>query len=227
MEKGHSHTSGSDFESDSQHDHHHLPQANKTSAMRTVDTARIATTALALLMGATVLGVSANTLAVYDATHVPYDFFLPLWPDEFNIRPTVALVVGSTIVILANIAALCFSKVRVLRNRTTAHTSLTFAAPLVGLAAALIAIAFFYAVNADATVDTFLSWTCRWQALPMDQSPRWADLCRQSHAGLYLAILLIPVEAAALGLAAYQFRAERGQVQNSREGRKGGSPVLS
>jgi hypothetical protein len=57
--------------------------------------------------------------------------------------------------------------------------------------------------------DTLLSWTCRWTDVPMAQSPRWDTLCRQGHAGLYLAILLIPVEVAALGLAAFQVKVER------------------
>jgi hypothetical protein len=43
----------------------------------------------------------------------------------------------------------------------------------------------------------------------MTQEPHWDTLCRQSHAGLYLAIVLVPVEAIALGLAVAQMRAER------------------
>jgi hypothetical protein len=96
-----------------------------------------------------------------------------------------------------------------LRARATVHTSVTFIAPLLGLAGALISIIFYYAVNASQTVDTFLSWTCRWTDIPMSQQPRWDTLCRQSHAGLYLAILLIPVEVAALVLAGFQMKIER------------------
>ncbi|KAK3692375.1 hypothetical protein B0T22DRAFT_435661 [Podospora appendiculata] len=202
MEKG---PSSSEFEVESRDNHLH----SKVRTIRMVDTARIAATALALLMGLTVLGVSSNTLSVYDYTHLTSDFFLPLWPEEFNIRPTVALVAGSVFVIVSNIAALCFSKVQVLRNKTTAHTAVTFVAPFIGLVAAMIAMIFFYSVNASDSVDTFLSWTCRWTSVPMTQQPHWGALCSQSRAGLYLSILLIPVEAAALGLAGYQMKLER------------------
>ncbi|KAK0711264.1 hypothetical protein B0H67DRAFT_491235 [Lasiosphaeris hirsuta] len=219
MEKG---PSSSDFEVDSRD----LHLQSKVRTLRAVDSARVATTALALLMGITVLGVSANTLAVYDSTHVPSDFLLSLWPDEFNIRPTISLVIGSVIIVLTNIIALCFSKVQSLRSKTVAHTSTTFAAPLVGLAAALIAIIFFYAVNASEEVDTFLSWTCRWETVPMTVQPNWGTLCRQSRAGLYLAILLIPVEAAALGLAGFQLKVEKYASNYSSAARKG-SPTLS
>lgn len=43
----------------------------------------------------------------------------------------------------------------------------------------------------------------------MAQEPRWDTLCRQSHAALYLAVVLVPVEAVALGLAAFQLKVEK------------------
>lgn len=98
----------SSFEVDS-HDHH---LQSKIRTLELTDNVRISLTLVALLMGITVLGVSADALAVYDATHVPGTFLLPLWPDQFNLRPTVALVVGSAIVVLANAVSLLFSKVQ-------------------------------------------------------------------------------------------------------------------
>jgi len=206
MEKSNrSQGSASSFEADSQD--RHLQSKLRTVSM--VDSARTGTTVLAFLMGLTVLGISANTLRVYQDTHVSQEYMLPLWPDEFNIRPTVSLVIGSVIVLVANIVALCFSHVGSLRAKATAHTSVTFAAPLVGLAGALIAVVFYYVVNGSDVTDTFLSWTCRWKDIPMSQAPHWDTLCQQSHAGLYLAILLIPAEFAALVLASYQMKVER------------------
>jgi hypothetical protein len=226
MEKGPA--SHSDFEVDSRDMH----LQSKVRSLRMVDNARVGATALALLMSITILGVSGNTLAVYDHTRLPGDFnslfSLALWPAEFNIRPTVALVVGSSIIMVTNIAALCFSKVPSLRSKTTTHTSTTFIAPLIGLTAALISIIFFYAVNASDEVDTFLSWTCRWQDVPMTQQPNWGTLCHQSRTALYMAILLIPVEAAALGLAGFQLKTEKYADQYSNATRKGSqSPALS
>jgi cytochrome bd-type quinol oxidase subunit 2 len=96
-----------------------------------------------------------------------------------------------------------------LRARKTAHTSSTLLAPLIGLAGALVAVVFYYAVNASDVSDSFLSWTCRWRDVPMSQAPHWGTLCQQGHAGLYLAILLIPVEVVALALAVFQMKVER------------------
>lgn len=196
---------GSSFEVDSQD----LHLQAKMRSLRRIDSIRIALTVLALLMGITVLGVSSDTLSVYRNTHAPADLFLPLWPNEFNLQPTIALVVGSSVVTVANMVSLLFSKVPSLRLHTAVHTPLTFAAPLIGLAAAVLAMVYFYAVNASVTDDTLLSWACQWKAVAMEQQPYFGTICKESWAGLYLAILLIPVEAAVLVTAGWLLKAER------------------
>lgn len=104
----------SDFEVDPEDTHF----SSNTRILRTIDAARVSLTALALLAGITILGVSADALAVYDATHVPASFLLPLWPDDFDLRPTVALVVGSSIVIVVNFISLLFSRVQSVSHAT-------------------------------------------------------------------------------------------------------------
>jgi len=101
--------SSSEFETDSRDQHLH----SKVRTARLVDSARIGATVLALLMSLSILGVSANTLRTYDDTKISSDVevFPSLWPQDFNIRPTVALVAGSAIVFVTNIIGLCFSKV--------------------------------------------------------------------------------------------------------------------
>ncbi|KAL2188665.1 hypothetical protein L209DRAFT_235690 [Thermothelomyces heterothallicus CBS 203.75] len=208
MEKsGRSQGSASSIEADLQDQH----LQSKLRTIRMTDAARAGVTLLALLTGLTILGVSANTLRVYQGTHVSRDFMLPLWPEEFDLRPTLSLVAGSAVVVVANLVALGFGQVGALRGPRAAatRTATAFLAPLAGLAGTLVAVAFFYAVNASDAADTFLSWTCRWEAVPMWRAPRWAPLCRQARAALYLAVLLIPVEVAALALAAFQLRVER------------------
>lgn len=101
--------------SDAEVESHDLHLQAKTRTLRLLDGARISVTTLALLCGITVLGVSGDALNVYNTTSVSHDFPLSLWPDEFNIRPTVALVVGSSIVTVTNIVALLCSKVRYVR----------------------------------------------------------------------------------------------------------------
>lgn len=115
LEKRPSHSSFSASSTSPRSDAH---LAAKLRALAAVDNARLAATALALLMGMTVLGVAGNTLAVYDHTKLPpapagsVSALPGLWPSEFNMRPTVSLVVGSVFVVLAGVAGLVGGKVK-------------------------------------------------------------------------------------------------------------------
>lgn len=110
-----------------------------------------------------------------------------------------------------------------LRTTSTIQVSLSFALPFISLVAALIAVIFFYSVNASDSVDTFLSWTCRWRAIPMWTQPNWGTLCKQSKGGIYLSILLVPVEAGALALSGWLLK-ERNYVERYVNARKSPSP---
>jgi hypothetical protein len=99
----------SDFEVDS----NDLHFQSKVKTLKVLEGARTGLTVAALLCGITILGLSADALAVYNDTHIGQDFLLPLWPDNFNVRPTVALVAGSAIVVIANAVGLLFGKVKV------------------------------------------------------------------------------------------------------------------
>ncbi|TDZ23976.1 hypothetical protein Cob_v002847 [Colletotrichum orbiculare MAFF 240422] len=198
--------------------------------LRTVDAARVALTTLALVAAITILGVSADALAVYDATHVPATFLLPLWPDDFDLRPTVALVVGSSIILVANGASIVAARSQSLRERALIRSSVIVAAPAIGLVAAVVAISFFYSINASTTVDTLQSWSCRWSEVAMMSRPHFGTLCKQSKAGLYLSILLVPIETIILGAGGYQTILEMNLSRTAgvvQERRKSGSPAPS
>ncbi|KAI1739875.1 hypothetical protein F4680DRAFT_420353 [Xylaria scruposa] len=214
--------SPSNYEVDPQ-DHFYQKQQG---TIRLLNSVRVGLTVLALLSGITILGTSANAVMVYNNTHVSKGFNLALWPDEFDLRPTVALVVGSSIVIVANLVSLTFSKVRMLHNHTLVHTSMTFITPFFGFLASIIAIAFFYAVNVSSTVDTLQSWSCQWGYTNMRMEPHFGTLCKQSKTALYLAVILIPVEFIILTVAGAQMGMER-KTKTFVPAPKPSSPALS
>ncbi|GJN80635.1 hypothetical protein PLIIFM63780_004162 [Purpureocillium lilacinum] len=210
----------SDFEGDGRD----LRTRVKARIVGVIHALRVAMTLLALLSGITILGLSANSLAVYKNTHVPDDYLLALWPHQFDLRPTTALIAGSAIVIVANAVSLLASKTTSVRNRVGAHSSVSLAAPVIGFIAALVAMSLFYAVNASTTVDTVQSWTCRWKQVGMSMQPHFGSLCRQSEAALVLAILLVPLELCVLVTACFQMLLER---KFSAALRGGSSPAMS
>ncbi|KAJ4202842.1 hypothetical protein NW767_005601 [Fusarium falciforme] len=222
---------------------------SKSRMFRLTDSGRLGLTVLGLAAGITILGVSADSIAVYNATHVPGDFLLPLWPANFDLRPTVALVVCSALVMVANAISLVASKVptvrhrspsacffvsgltavmKKMRNKTGVEMTLAFGPPIMALIAAIISMSFFYAVNASTKADTLQSWSCRWENVAMTTQPHFDTLCKQSRAGVALSVLLVPVEVIILGLSAYQFMLRRQLDLTARgPGRKAGSPAMS
>jgi hypothetical protein len=98
----------SDFEG------HEEPRRSFGTA-RITESVRLGLTILTLLMAMSIVGTTADSLAVYNKTHVADDFLLPLWPVQFNLGPTIALVTGGSIIILSNTMSLIGSKVPAVR----------------------------------------------------------------------------------------------------------------
>ncbi|TVY83264.1 hypothetical protein LSUE1_G002159 [Lachnellula suecica] len=191
---------------------------------RAAESVRLALTALALLSSITILGTAGDTLSVFNNTHLGEDYFLPLWPSDFDLRPTVALVVCSVIVFVASALSLTASKLPAVRNKALIHTSISALAPAVCLIAGLIGTSFFYGVNSSNSVSTLQSWSCQWSAVSMDTKPHWGTLCKESKAALYLTVMLIPLEALILGTVAFGAFVEKKQVIIHE---RKGSPAMS
>jgi len=191
---------------------------------RTVESVSFAATLLALLAGLTILGTSADTLGVYNKTHLGAEYFISLWPAEFDVRPTIALVVCSVIIFVTSAISLIVMKVPAVRNKALIHSTISFAAPAICRIAALIGTSFFYGVNASNTVNSLKSWSCQWSDISMNVQPHWGQLCKESKAALYLMVMIIPVEVIVLSTAAFgTFSEKKHLVVTERKG----SPAMS
>lgn len=83
------------------------PQAG---ASRIIESVRLGLTVLSLLIGIAILAITAHALVVFNATHLSQDFLLPLWPYNFDLRPTVAELITGCVVIVAGGTSLVGSK---------------------------------------------------------------------------------------------------------------------
>ncbi|KAL2202033.1 hypothetical protein CC79DRAFT_1326229 [Sarocladium strictum] len=224
-----SQVSASDFEADTVHSAHGIsPTSRRARMFRLLDATRLTLTLVALACGIVILGVSADALMVYKGTHLPEEFNLPLWPQAFNVNPTVAMVAAGTVIVAANSAVLLVSKVSMLRSSVVLTTTTNLLAPTVSFTLALIATIFHFAVSASKEVDTVESWSCRWRHAVMIQEPHFGTLCKQSRAGVGLVVALVPLEVVVAFVTVCQIvlaKTLRGNVEGAR--RKGGSPVPS
>jgi len=178
-------------------------------SMRLVESARLGLSVLTLLMGISILSTSADAIAVFNKTHVSEDFLLPLWPFNFNLGPSIAIVTGGAVIVVSSAIAILAGRIPVIRSKALIHSILSLVAPTAGLIAAIVATSFFYAVNSSDTVDSLQSWSCRWAGVQMDSEPHFGKLCDESQASLYMTIVMIPLEVMILGLGAMTIFAER------------------
>jgi hypothetical protein len=218
----------------------------KARTSRIVESVRLGLMGLAILSGATILGTSADTLAVYNKTHLSDDFLLPLsglWPSAFDIRPTIALVTCGSIIFVASAVSLIASKTSSVRVHTPLlqcsqpltplnkirynhllHSSVSFLSSTICLIAGLIGTSFYYGVNRSNNNFSLQTWTCQWSYVSMTSAPYWGTLCKESKVALYLTVMIIPLEILVLGSAAWVSFAEKKQlVVRERKG----SPAMS
>jgi hypothetical protein len=81
-----------------------------------LSSAQLALTVVALAAGVTVLGVSADALKTFDETHVPTEYFLPLWPAAVDVKPVQAMVAGGVIVTVMSLLSLFMSRLSVVSD---------------------------------------------------------------------------------------------------------------
>jgi hypothetical protein len=98
-----------------------LVQQKNTKMVRVADSVGMGLTVLALLAAMTIVGTAADALAVYNTTSLPGEYLLPLWPADFNMRPSVALVACGSIIILASAASLLHAKVSAVSTSLLEH----------------------------------------------------------------------------------------------------------
>jgi len=203
------------------------PDAGHQKAVRTfraIESTRLGLTVLALLSAITILATSADTLAVYNKTHLGEDFFLALWPSDFDIRPTTALVICGAIIMLSSAASLAVSRVPSIRSKPFIHSSISFLTPTISLIAGLIATSFFYGVNASTTNFSLQGWSCQWSAVDMTVAPHWDMLCNESKVALYLTVMNIPLQVLVLGTVTLGVFAEKKTGAGTQ---RKGSPAMS
>ncbi|CAG8949518.1 hypothetical protein HYFRA_00007750 [Hymenoscyphus fraxineus] len=198
----------------------------KNPLLKLTNSIHLGLTVLALLSSIAILSTSAKTLSTYNKTNDGgEDWMIPLWPRDFDIRPTIALVACSAVILISSGISLAIPFIPTLP--TPLKTTLSLLAPTTCLIASLIGTALFYGVNTSRTTSSLQSWSCQWRTVEMGMQPHWGSLCKQSKSALYLMVMMIPLEVGvlfAVGAGMVLVRRERVSVRVVGEK---GSPGLS
>lgn len=177
----------------------YIHPSSSPKLLHLVESTRLALTILVILSGITILSTSADVVSVYNKTHLPAEFLLPLWGNQ-DIRGEIGILVAGAVVVFASGIGLIGEKLHALRSFTGLHTCLGLAAPVAGLVTSIVGVALQYHINSSTTVSTLQSWSCQWRHVVMDVQPNFGLICKESRVALYFAVLLIPLEIIVLGL---------------------------
>jgi len=210
-------------------DTHERAAQKSATTFRILESVRQGLTVLTLLFGLSIVGMTSDLLAVYNRTNSGDAEILSLWPIAINVGPDVALLTGASVIVFTNMISVIFSKVPSIRAQHLVHSTSSILTPTITLILAIVSIAFFYSINASTTTESIQSWSCRWENIDMPVEPHFGTLCKESKTGLYMSIIMIPLQVVVLGLAAAGIVAAKKVLNMDVEelGQRKASPALS
>jgi hypothetical protein len=70
--------------------------------IRIIDWGRIVISLLLIAAGSAIVGSEGHAIYTYNSTHLSNEWFLPLWPQHFDLRPSIGTLVGGAVVVFTS-----------------------------------------------------------------------------------------------------------------------------
>ncbi|KAI9810757.1 MAG: hypothetical protein M1827_006095 [Pycnora praestabilis] len=191
--------------------------------------ARIALAVVVLAASLAIVGCTAHPLHIYGQTHLSVSWWLPLWPEHFELRATRGLLGCAVVMAVVSVGYLGVAMVPSPRPRTTLLNHLAALTGTLSLFLSIFSVVFFEVLDGKRDTDTLLSWTCRWNNTVKGAPTDFGRICAESRFSIYTMIILIAFSFVMLGLAAVGFVMEKNitKARALRQEEKGGVEELS
>lgn len=159
--------------------------------------AQAALIGLCAALSIAVLGTSAHTLDVFNKQQSFNPWWLPLWPQHFDVNGMKGLVGASTSVLVLCAVFLVFALVPRFHLPTpTMRALLALGTILPSCLVTIITVIYSHLLNSNSPeVDTIQTWTCKYKndqpydgeiPLPSNMgNENFEDLCREAKFALY------------------------------------------
>ena len=206
---------------------------------------RLALSIICAGTGAAVVGCEAHASHRYHATHLNDQWWLPLWPQYFDMRPTTGLMVGGVLIAATSLVYLLVSPVPSVcllshlvvndshspspsqpHSRILTSNVIFTSSAFIGIVAAIFAVVYDAQItrNIGHNRDTLQSWTCKWSEGTAQQGLAFSPvdfkrLCVESEVSFVLAAVLVGLEAVSLMVAGVGWWVER-KILRLRTGNK-------
>ncbi|WEW54631.1 hypothetical protein PRK78_000051 [Emydomyces testavorans] len=166
---------------------------------------RMGLCAAMVVLAVAAVGAEGHPLRYYNKTVQYEKMYLSLWPENIEMRPTIALIACGSIIALQSLVYLIVALLPSPRSRIFILNSLVTATAIGGFIAALIAVIFTLVYTNPRTVngtyrgETIHSWTCTWgfangkdvNGDKIDGVVNFAQLCRETRASFTLMCILL------------------------------------
>ncbi|KAF2735640.1 hypothetical protein EJ04DRAFT_190243 [Polyplosphaeria fusca] len=192
--------------------------------------AQLAIFGLSAAMSIAILGTAAHTLDVFNKQQSSNPWWLPLWPQHFDVQGTKALIGSSTTTFVLCIAFIVLTVIPQLNlaAKPTLRALLSLCLALPSALLTLVTVIYTHILNNDSPdLDTIQTWTCKYKnAQPLDQdmalptnmgNGNFGSLCKESKFALYGTLVVFLMLSANMGLSVVTWLADKWSARQTRK----------
>ncbi|EXJ95075.1 hypothetical protein A1O1_00193 [Capronia coronata CBS 617.96] len=208
------------------HSRHSATSAQESAYLkqaRLLGWVRLALSLLTIASAVAAAGSVGHVLHKYNSTHLGSKWHLSLWPQNVDLRPTLAVLACACIIAAVSLAYVVFWVIPSPHSRTLLYSLIFLGSSILGLALCVFAIPFNQALvnlTAHHRRESLQSWTCKFSdgaagfnsdihslqipvfttnGVPIPAG--FKRLCMESQVGTGLMIAVLVLEAASSGIA--------------------------
>ncbi|KAF2466399.1 uncharacterized protein BDR25DRAFT_78006 [Lindgomyces ingoldianus] len=185
---------------------------------------------LCAALSVAILGTSAHTLDVFNKQQSSNPWWLPLWPQHFDVAGTKALIGSAASVFVLSTVFLVLALVPSfnLVNRPTLRALLAIGTTIPSALVTLVTVIYAHILNNDTPeLDTIQTWTCKYKnSQPLQQdlgmpanmgNGSFGSLCKQSKFALYGTLTVFLLLVASFGLTIVTWLADKWATRQNRK----------
>ncbi|KAJ4288469.1 hypothetical protein N0V90_011705 [Kalmusia sp. IMI 367209] len=186
-------------------------------------------TGLVVALSIAILGTAAHTLDVFNKQQTSNPWWLPLWPQHFNVHGTKALVASATVTLVLSGVFLVMSLIPQvnLANKHTLRALLALGSAGPSSLLTLVTVIYVHILNRGSELDTIQTWTCKYKnSAPLQQdialansmgNGNFGSLCHQSKFALYGTLTVFLLLGASMGLSVMGWMADKWAERQTRK----------
>ncbi|KAF2749787.1 hypothetical protein M011DRAFT_456550 [Sporormia fimetaria CBS 119925] len=190
--------------------------------------AQVALIGIAAALSVAILGTSAHTLDVFNKQQTINPWWMPFWPQHFDVDGTKALIGSSAATIVLSMVFLAFALVPRFALTPTMRALLGLGTTLPSCLVNLVTVIYAHILNSNGgntERDTIQTWTCKYQngtpfqgdvaLLPNMGNENFGSLCRESRFAVYGTLIVFLLLGFSLVLTILAWAADKWAARKS------------